>query len=166
MNKLKIKRVKATLQQKPILANLLELYAYDFTEFCDFDIGDNGLYGYPWLAHYWKKSTRYPYLIYVNQKIAGFVLLQQGCPFLDNTNIWDISEFFILKKYRHLGVGTNIALDTWAEFKGPWQVRVLQNNTHALTFWQQAIQAFTGTPPKKTEVCIKQQNWVFYRFDS
>ena len=29
--------VKTTIDPKPILANLLELYAYDFTEHCDID---------------------------------------------------------------------------------------------------------------------------------
>ncbi|MGE3919986.1 MAG: hypothetical protein AB7F64_03410 [Gammaproteobacteria bacterium] len=43
---MQIEVVKATIDQKPLLANLLELYTYDFTEFCDFDIGDDGLYGY------------------------------------------------------------------------------------------------------------------------
>jgi hypothetical protein len=36
---MQVQVVKATIEQKPVLANLLELYAYDFTEFCDFDIG-------------------------------------------------------------------------------------------------------------------------------
>lgn len=39
---MQIEVVKATIEQKPVLHNLLELYAYDFTEFCDFDIGDDG----------------------------------------------------------------------------------------------------------------------------
>ena len=43
---MQVELIKATIEQKPLLANLLELYAYDFTEFCDFDIGDDGFYGY------------------------------------------------------------------------------------------------------------------------
>ena len=163
---MKIERVKASIQQKPILANLLELYAYDFTEFCDFDMGDDGLYGYPWLPFYWTDPARFPYLIYVDQKIAGFVMLKQGCPFSDNATIWDIAEFFILKKYRHLGIGTLIAQDTWKAFKGPWQVRVLDTNKRALSFWQQAIQQYTGALPEKTKVCIDEEDWVIYRFIS
>jgi len=44
--------VKASIEQKPILANLLELYAYDFTEHFDFEIGGDGFYGYKDLPLY------------------------------------------------------------------------------------------------------------------
>jgi hypothetical protein len=36
----------ATLKEKPILRNLMELYSYDFSEFDGADIADSGLYGY------------------------------------------------------------------------------------------------------------------------
>lgn len=38
--------------QKSILRNLLELYAYDFTEFIPDDVDQHGLYGYKYLDHY------------------------------------------------------------------------------------------------------------------
>jgi hypothetical protein len=31
---MQVEVIKVTIEQKPLLANLLELYAYDFTEFC------------------------------------------------------------------------------------------------------------------------------------
>ena len=67
---MQVQVVKATIEQKPVLANLLELYAYDFTEFCDFDVGDDGFYGYERLPLYWTEPTRFPYLIYVDKKIS------------------------------------------------------------------------------------------------
>jgi hypothetical protein len=82
-----------------LCSQCLELYAYDFTEFCDFDIGDDGFYGYERLPVYWTEPTRFPYLIYVDKKIAGFILVQKGSPISDDTTVWDISEFFVMKKY-------------------------------------------------------------------
>ncbi|MCH9756302.1 MAG: GNAT family N-acetyltransferase [Gammaproteobacteria bacterium] len=163
---MQLELIKATIKQKPILSNLLELYAYDFTEFCDFDIGDDGFYGYPYLHLYWKESTRYPYLIYVNKKIAGFVLIQKGSPISNNTTVWDISEFFIMKKYKQLGIGTATAIKVWEEFKGPWQVRVLVGNKKACLFWSHAIQKFTSKTPIKTKTKIKDDDWIIYTFDS
>ena len=69
---MQVEVIKATIEQKSVLANLLELYAYDFTEFCDFDIGDDGFYGYERLPLYWTEPTRFPYLIYVDKKIACY----------------------------------------------------------------------------------------------
>jgi hypothetical protein len=94
---MQVEVVKATIEQNPVLANLLELYAYDFTEFCDFDIGDDGFYGYEHLPLYWTEVTHFPYLIYVDNKIAGFILVQKGSTISDDTTVWDISEFFVMK---------------------------------------------------------------------
>ncbi|HET9843135.1 MAG TPA: GNAT family N-acetyltransferase, partial [Gammaproteobacteria bacterium] len=101
-----IEIIQAKIEQKPILANLLELYAYDFTEFWDFDIGKNGFYGYEWLSLYWKEANRFPYLIYVEDKIAGFVLVQKGSPISDDKDVYDMAEFFIMRKYKRKKIGT------------------------------------------------------------
>ncbi len=131
---MQIEVVKASIEQKPLLANLLELYSYDFTEFCDFDIGDNGFYGYEDLPLYWTESTRYPYLIYVDEKIAGFIFVQKGSPVSNDRTVWDISEFFVMKKYKRNGIGTSAVFKIWEQFKGSWQVRVLVDNNIACLF--------------------------------
>ena len=163
---MKIELIKATIDQKPILANLLELYAYDFTEFCDFDIGDDGFYGYERLPLYWTESTRFPYLIYVDKKIAGFVLVQKGSPISDDVSVWDISEFFVMKKYKRHGVGTAAALNIWQQFKGPWQVRVLVSNPIANSFWLKAIRKFSAGTPNETKAIIEGEHWIIYTFES
>ena len=163
---MQVEVVKATIEQKPVLANLFELYAYDFTEFCGFDIGDDGLYGYERLPLYWTEPTRFPYLIYVDKKIAGFILVQKGSPISDDTTVWDISEFFVMKKYKRHGVGTAAALKIWEQFIGPWQVRVLVSNPIACSFWLRAIKNFTLVAPTKTEARIKEEDWIIYTFES
>jgi predicted acetyltransferase len=163
---MQVEVVKATIEQKPVLANLLELYAYDFTEFCDFDIGDDGFYGYEHLPLYWTEPTRFPYLIYVDKKIAGFILVKKGSPISDDMTVWDISEFFVMKKYKRHGVGTAAALKIWEQFKGQWQVRVLVGNHIACSFWLQAIKKFTSVTPAKTEATIKGEDWIIYTFES
>lgn len=163
---MQIEVVKATIEQKLILANLLELYAYDFTEFCDFDIGDDGFFGYEQLPLYWTESTRFSYLIYVEKKIAGFVFLQKGSPISDNPMVWDMSEFFIMRKYRRHGVGTRVALNIFNQFKGSWQIRVLLSNQRACSFWLQTIKKFTSVTLAKTELTIKEEDWIIYSFES
>lgn len=163
---MQVELIKATIEQKPLLANLLELYAYDFTEFCDFDIGDDGFYGYEHLPLYWTEPTRFPYLIYVDKKIAGFVLVQKGSPISDDATVWDISEFFVMKKYKRHSVGTAAALKIWDQLKGPWQVRVLVGNNIACSFWLQAIKKFISVNPAKTDATIKGEDWIIYSFES
>lgn len=166
MNKIEI--IKATIDQQPILANLLELYAYDFTEFFKFDIGDNGFYGYEKLPLYWTDPNRYPFIIHVNGKIAGLVMVQKGSPIADDKEIWDIAEFFIMKRYKKQGIGTEVAQKIWAQFKGRWQVRVLVENKVACAFWLQAIQKFIGTDPSHEIRHIQpegwSEDWIIYQF--
>ncbi len=140
-----LKLIKADMTQKPIVANLLELYAYDFTEFCDFDIGDDGFYGYANLSKYWNDSNKHPFLIYINNKIAGLILVQQGSLIHDEPDIWDIAEFFIMRKYRRNGAGAAAAINVWKQFKGTWQVRVLKDNHAACSFWLKTIEKFSST---------------------
>lgn len=161
-----IEVIKATREQQPMLANLIELYTYDFTEFCHFDIGDDGFYGYKDLPLYWTEDTRYPYLIYVDKKIAGFVLVQKGSPISDDTMIWDIAEFFIMRKYKRHGIGTAAVHKIWNQFEGPWQVRALVSNPIACSFWPQAIKKFTSTMLEKTNVKINKGMWNIYTFES
>ncbi len=158
--------VKATLEQQPILANLLELYAYDFTGSQNFDIGDHGFYGYKYLPLYWTDPNRIPYLIYVEKKIAGFVLIQKGSPISTDQTVWDISEFFIMRKYKRQGIGTLVAFKVWQQFKGAWQVRVLIENKTAGVFWLQAIKKFTQGIFTATSIKIKEEHWIIYKFDS
>ncbi len=41
-----IELIPATLEQQPLLANLLELYIHDFSEFHDVELGPDGRFGY------------------------------------------------------------------------------------------------------------------------
>jgi predicted acetyltransferase len=165
-----VKIIKATHEQIPILANLLELYAYDFSEYWKFDIGDNGFYGYEDLPLFWTDPNRYPYLIYVKDKIAGLVMVQKGSPISDDKEIWDIAEFFIMKKYKKQGIGTAVAHHIWGQFKGRWQVRVIVENEIADAFWLQAITKFIGKTPDKTIRHITEETWSadwnIYTFES
>jgi predicted acetyltransferase len=158
--------IKATIEQKPILANLLELYAYDFTEFCDFDIRDDGSYGYEHLPLYWSEENRLPFIIYVDNKIAGFILLQKTSAYSDQTTVWDITEFFIMKKYKRLGIGTIAATKIWTQLKGPWQIRVLVDNNIACSFWQKTIADFTCNKAKKMKVTINREKWYIHSLES
>ncbi len=47
-----IELVPAAQGQEPVLANLLELYAHDFSEFVDLTIGPDGRFHYPRLPLY------------------------------------------------------------------------------------------------------------------
>lgn len=62
--------------ERPVVAHLLELNAYEFSSFDARPIGEDGRYGYTYLDVYWSEPGRTPYLIHVNSELAGFALIR------------------------------------------------------------------------------------------
>jgi predicted acetyltransferase len=161
-----IEVVPATPEQEPVIANLLELYAHDFSEFADLKIGADGRFGYERLPLYWKESNRFPFLVRANGDLAGFVLVQQGSQISGEGQVWDIAEFFVLRGYRRHGVGVRVAHDVWRMFTGRWEVRVTDKNLVAQAFWKHAISEFTGMPPESALTEVVGKRWHVFSFFS
>ncbi|WP_256973810.1 GNAT family N-acetyltransferase [Brevibacillus brevis] len=160
MKNYEIKR--ATLEDKETLSNLLQFYIYDFSEFMDLQIEDNGKFGeYP-LNEYWTDCSRFPYLILLHEKIAGFVLVK----LIDrdeNNSYFSIIEFFIMKRFRRTGLGKQVAKDIFNMHKGPWEVYQIDSNEPARHFWKKTIEEYTGGKfterieiGRKTQVFVSQ----------
>lgn len=146
----------ATADQEPVLANLLELYAHDFSEFFGIELGEDGRFGYKALPLYWSEPGRHPFLVRVDGKLAGFVLVAK-CP-----AGWDMAEFFVVRAYRRRGIGTEIAHRVWRRFPGQWEVRVMEFNEVGRRFWERTIAAFTGGETQS--VCIERGGKIWQRF--
>lgn len=122
----------ATVRDRAVLDQLLELYAHDFSEFTAADIDAVGRFGYRYLDGYWTEPDRHPFLVRVDGRIAGFVFVRSGQPH-------DMAEFFVMRKYRRSGIGRKVAHDVLARFPGEWQVRQIATNAAATSFWRSAI---------------------------
>lgn len=147
--------------QEPILANLLELYAHDFSEFHPLQIGEDGRFGYPPLPLYWSEPGRYPFLVRMDGDLAGLVLVKRG-----NETVWDMAEFFIVRGCRRRGIGTRVAHQVFRLFPGLWEVRVMQTNASAQRFWAAAISSFTGEAAQPVQTEIEGAKWVVFAFES
>src|SRR5580700_11963170 len=86
----------AVADQETILANLLELYAHDFSEFHDLAIGEDGRFGYKFLPLYWSDPDRYPFLVKTDGSLAGLILVKRGPSVFGDHVVWDMAEFFVL----------------------------------------------------------------------
>jgi predicted acetyltransferase len=158
--------IPASPEQEPILANLLELYAHDFSEFMGLKLGANGRFGYAQLPLYWKEPDRYPFLIMVNGHWAGFVFVRRGSQISGDENIWDVAEFFIVRGYRRLGIGRKVAHEVWKKFPGTWEVRVIDRNQKAKDFWGRAIGEFIGKAIDPIPFDKDGEGWHIFSFES
>ena len=139
-----IELIPAAPEQEPTLANLLELYAHDFSEFLEIELGEDGRFGYKDLPGYFREPNRRAFLVRVDNKLAGLVLVKRGLGLSDDEIVWDMAEFFVVRRYRRRGIGTYVAHEVWRQVPGLWEVRVMESNHAAHLFWAYTISAFTG----------------------
>ena len=50
-----------------------------------------------------------------------------------------MAEFFVMRKYRRLGVGRRTAEEIFSRFPGSWTVRQQHTNSAATAFWRSII---------------------------
>jgi len=161
-----IEVIAAAREQEPVLANLLELYAHDFSEFHNIELGADGRFGYKYLPLYWEEPDRHPYIVKFGGKLAGFVLLKKGSEVTGNEDVWDVAEFFIVRGYRRRGLGMKVAHEVWRRYPGRWEVRVMGSNHSAKEFWESAITGFTGEMIPSVRVEKDGESWYLFSFES
>jgi predicted acetyltransferase len=151
-----------------LLSNLLELYMHDLSAlFPAITLGPDGRFGYPRLPLYWSEpARRYPFLIRDGEQIVGFALVTRGSPAASDPEVFDVAEFFVLRRFRRSGVGRSAAVQLWRSMPGTWVVRVLLANAGALAFWSGAIAHFAGDALREIEHPREPDNWRVLTFES
>jgi len=155
--------VPARFQQKQIMENLFQYYLHDFSQYVDLELDDRGRFEYPNLADYWQEENRYPFFMTVNGNVAGFVLVTCEST-RDGQHLYDVSEFFVLRRYRRQGVGERAARKIWDRFPGAWQVRVMRRNQIAAAFWDAVVRGYAGGGVSRHHNSRGGYEWVVYRF--
>jgi predicted acetyltransferase len=150
-----------------VLSNLLELYSHDLSEVFALELGANGRFGYERLPLYWLESERrLPFLIRAATQLAGFALITRGSPASDEPDVFDIAEFFVLRRYRRSGVGRQAAFLLWNRFAARWIVRVSEGNQEGLRFWTNVIAEYTASTPVHSAVPGSPHAWRVFSFDT
>ncbi|KTD40519.1 N-acetyltransferase GCN5 [Legionella parisiensis] len=81
--------------------------------------------------------------------------------------IWDIAEFFIMRKFRQKNIGQFVAHQLWKQHEGSWQLRVWDNNEIASAFWNNVIQKFVSKPVITIKMTYQgHEGLLVYQFKS
>jgi len=158
---------RATPSDDALLANLLELYIHDLSGvFTQLDIGSDGRFGYRRLPLYWSDPDhRLAFLIRASERVVGFALVERRRSDTARPR-YDVSEFFVLRRYRRRGVGQRAAALLWKQLPGQWTVRVAEDNGKALAFWRPVIESFAkGDVAEHTSV-QDARDWRVFAFES
>src|SRR2546422_2522533 len=140
---MKVELRQARPQELAVLRRLMQLYLYDFAAIDDWAIGADGLYGNAaTIESFWTDPRMTSFLVRVDSALAGFVLVRDGAHFAGE-GTRDISEFFILRRHRRRGVGTETARRVFDKFRGKWEVTQLTRNAEPQAFCPRVIASFT-----------------------
>jgi len=158
----------ATPPEATLLANLLELYIHDLSEaFPLMELGTDGRFGYDKLPLYWSEpGRRFPFLIRCGTRVVGFVLVTRGSPASDDPDVFDVAEFFVIRRHRRSGVGRQASFLVWDRLPGRWIVRVSDGNTGALPFWERVIAEYTGGTAAESKRSGTPNAWRVFSFES
>jgi len=97
---------------------------------------------------------------------AGFVLVTKHCKYITDAAAHSIAEFFVMRKYRKMGIGKQAAQDVFDMFPGLWEVRVLHINVTAIPFWSKVITEYTGGTHTFHPIPIADWEGLGYTFNS
>lgn len=125
---------QVSIDEKEILKNLLEKYDYEFSQWDKRDVNNLGLYGYQYLDYYWTEKNRWTYFVLVNQKLAGFAMINDIPEVDDRETDFQIAEFFILYKYRRSGIGKHLLFNVLNKHRGRWQLKCHPKNVVSVYF--------------------------------
>ena len=152
---------KMSEEDKNIIYNLMQLYTYELSFFEDqttsFELLENGLFKISkYVDLYWKEEERHPYILKYDGKLAGFVLAR-----FNEDKMYEISEFFVLNKYRKLGAGTFMANEMFNKYKGKWEIRTLLKNKPAQDFWRKVVKNVSNGIYEE-HLIINNTRYAFY----
>jgi len=141
---------KIRLESRHVLENLFPYYIYDMSEYMGWSPNESGLFTYNSGSFdvYWEKSDHVPYFIYFGEELAGFVLVRK---YPENDSVYDIAQFFVLRKFKGKGIGKKSLELVVRLFPGKWQIRVLIENGGALNFWKSAVSNIVGDKYEQTK---------------
>jgi predicted acetyltransferase len=153
-----------TRESEPILNNLFELYAYDFSEHTPLHLEASGRFEVTPGNGWWTREDHFGYLLEVGGKLAGFALLRTGSRVTSEPDVIDVAEFFVLRGMRGRGIGKSAAHALFGAFPGRWEVRVRRTNVGALAFWSRAVAAWLGHPVASQPFRSEEVDWDVLRF--
>ena len=135
---------QVTIDEKEILRNLLEKYNYEFSQWDKRDVNELGLFGYKYLDYYWSEDKRWAYFILVDNKLAGFAMVNDLPEVDDRENDFQMAEFFVLQKHRQSGVGRQAFCKVLDMHKGKLQLKRHPANIASVHFWDKVICEYTN----------------------
>jgi predicted acetyltransferase len=118
---------------------------YDFSEILGLDVDDDDArFRIPAVDAYFTEPRYQAFFVTVDSRMAGLALVRGASRLTGDDGVWDMAEFFVLRKYRRRGVGAHAACALFDRLAGRWEVRQRPENVAATAFWRRTVARYTG----------------------
>lgn len=97
-------------------------------------------------ANWFSNDNSHPLLILKGAEAVGFALVTRPrIPKADGVRAnFQISEFFVRRAQRRVGIGRDAATLIFDRFTGSWEIVEYQRNPGAVAFWRRVVAIYTG----------------------
>ena len=136
----------ASDSERILIESLSQFYIYDFSEVeppgsNEFEFDEQGGYSpLRGIDRYWRVEGFRALLIRVKERPSGFALVDIRSRHGGRVE-HNMAEFFVARKHRRRGVGTEAVRQILARYPGFWEIAVVERNFAARAFWPRAIGA-------------------------
>ena len=128
---------KAEEADKKMLTNLHQLYLHDLSAYIrSLNVNREGVFETDDIDTFYQVDALIPLVIEYEGKTAGFILLNTP-PYAKGD--YYINDFFILRKYRGLGIGKLTVKVLFETYKGKYSMMELGTNLPAISFWKKVL---------------------------
>jgi predicted acetyltransferase len=152
-----------TEDQLPILRNLFELYAHDFSEYVPLDLNATGRFDARIDNKWWTDDDHHAYFVRSGGKLVGFALVRRGSRVTDDPGVMDVAEFFVVRAARRRGTGGKVAHALFSAFPGTWEMRVRHANAPARAFWKRIAVAWNSSSVTSADFTLQGVDWEVIR---
>lgn len=126
-------------EASPLWDRLMQLYLHDLSETMGLEPNSDGLFS---RSGFDEDDTLSRFVILLRNKPAGLVTLKSCAgpsPVVKRT----MNDFFILRCYRRLGIGEEVARMIFDQHPGTWQVTIEADNEAGRSFLRKILRRYT-----------------------
>lgn len=96
------------------------------------------------IARWFGDPNAFPFLILHSQQPVGFAMVARASRMAGVKPVdYRMSEFFIARPHRRLGIGRSAVNLILSRFAGRWEIVEYQRNDGAVSFWRRVVAAYT-----------------------
>lgn len=145
---IELKKVEA--KDRQLFWNVNQKYLYEMTNYYDDLMDEEGNYQYGYFDEYFTDPKRIAYLIYYNNNLAGFAMINPYS-YLNKTPDYVMAEFTIFPVYRNKHIATNVIDSIFQQHAGLWEIKYNENNLPAKMLWNKVCAKYNPTQTHLTE---------------